>query len=109
MWLPPACKGGSPRDNGFGIYGICYLVRAALLILDLWDLGEFNQKGSRRTKWGTIEELKDLTQVAERQEIDLYFHAVLNHKAYADETERCLAIQCSENGIFPRLEPNSDE
>ena len=21
MWIPPACKGGGPDDNGYGIYG----------------------------------------------------------------------------------------
>ena len=22
IWIPPACKGGGPEDNGYGIYGI---------------------------------------------------------------------------------------
>jgi alpha-amylase len=41
VWLPPAFKGaGGERDLGYGVY-------------DFYDLGEFNQKGSTRTKYGT--------------------------------------------------------
>jgi alpha-amylase len=37
LWLPPAYKGtGGGMDVGYGIY-------------DLFDLGEFDQKGSVRT------------------------------------------------------------
>ena len=41
VWLPPAYKGdGGVTDVGYGVY-------------DLWDLGEFDQKGSVHTKYGT--------------------------------------------------------
>ena len=41
VWLPPAYKGtGGPNDVGYGVY-------------DMYDLGEFDQKGSVRTKYGT--------------------------------------------------------
>ena len=41
LWLPPAYKGANGIDDvGYGVY-------------DLYDLGEFNQKGSVRTKYGT--------------------------------------------------------
>ena len=44
LWLPPAYKGISGgMDVGYGIY-------------DLFDLGEFDQKGSVRTKYGTKDE-----------------------------------------------------
>ncbi|ASS87131.1 hypothetical protein GLN3_08525 [Geobacillus lituanicus] len=39
LWLPPAYKGTSRSDVGYGVY-------------DLYDLGEFNQKGTIRTKCG---------------------------------------------------------
>ncbi|KAK5004112.1 hypothetical protein LTR28_009332, partial [Elasticomyces elasticus] len=38
IWLPPGCKASSPEGNGYDVY-------------DLYDLGEFDQKGSRATKW----------------------------------------------------------
>nr|MCW1079582.1 alpha-amylase family glycosyl hydrolase [Streptococcus anginosus] len=44
VWLPPAYKGQAGIDDvGYGVY-------------DLWDLGEFDQKGAVRTKYGTREE-----------------------------------------------------
>ena len=43
LWLPPAYKGtGGAYDVGYGVY-------------DMYDLGEFDQKGSVRTKYGTKE------------------------------------------------------
>ena len=38
LWLPPAGKGTGRYDVGYGVY-------------DPWDLGEFDQKGTVRTKW----------------------------------------------------------
>ena len=47
LWLPPAFKGpGGIHDVGYGAY-------------DLYDLGEFNQKGSIPTKYGTRREYTD--------------------------------------------------
>ena len=43
VWLPPAYKGTSQEDVGYGVY-------------DMYDLGEFDQKGTVRTKYGTKEE-----------------------------------------------------
>ena len=44
VWLPPAYKGaGGAQDVGYGAY-------------DLYDLGEFDQKGTVGTKYGTREE-----------------------------------------------------
>ena len=43
VWMPPAFKATSSNDVGYGIY-------------DLFDLGEFNQKGTVRTKYGLKEE-----------------------------------------------------
>jgi alpha-amylase len=65
----------------------------------LWDLGEFDQKGTVRTKWGTYDELKKLKDTAKEKKLWLYFDAVLNHKAAADETEQCRAIVCDWDGI----------
>ena len=39
IWLPPAYKGTSQDDVGYGVY-------------DMYDLGEFDQKGTVRTKYG---------------------------------------------------------
>ncbi|KAF2143397.1 glycoside hydrolase family 13 protein [Aplosporella prunicola CBS 121167] len=83
LWLPPGCKGSSPEGNGYDIY-------------DLYDLGEFDQKGSVRTKWGTLPQLRELSQKAQEQGVGLYWDAVLNHKAGADNKEKCQAVEVDE-------------
>jgi alpha-amylase len=80
IWLPPGCKAANPEGVGFDIY-------------DLYDLGEFEQKGTRATKWGSKEDLIELTKVAKEHGVGLYWDAVLNHKAGADRTEKCRAVE----------------
>ena len=46
VWIPPAYKADEQQDEGYATY-------------DLYDLGEFDQKGTVRTKYGTKEELKE--------------------------------------------------
>lgn len=74
IWLPPVCKATGTNDVGYGIY-------------DLYDLGEFDQKGTVRTKYGTKEELMSLIDEAHALGMSIYADVVLNHKAGADETE----------------------
>ena len=66
----------------------------------MWDLGEFDQKGTTRTKWGTFEELKNLSNLMQEKNMKLYFDAILNHKAAADEKEKCMAIICDWDGTL---------
>lgn len=80
IWIPPGCKAMSPYGNGYDIY-------------DLYDLGEFDQKGSLATKWGTKQELQALASRAQELGIGICWDAVLNHKAGADFTERFPAVQ----------------
>ncbi|KAJ9651339.1 hypothetical protein H2198_009373 [Neophaeococcomyces mojaviensis] len=84
IWIPPACKATNPKDNGYGVY-------------DLYDLGEFNTKGSVATKWGTKAELEALCGKAQSQSIDIIFDAVLNHRASPDALEECLAVRVDLN------------
>lgn len=80
VWLPPCCKATGPDDVGYGVY-------------DLWDLGEFNQKGGVRTKYGTREELEALIDALHDKGMQVYLDVVLNHKAGADETELFAAVK----------------
>lgn len=80
IWIPPACKSTGPNDNGYGIY-------------DLYDLGEFDTKGGKATKWGSKEELLAFCADAKRLEVGIIFDAVLNHKAAADGSEEAAAIK----------------
>lgn len=75
LWLPPANKGaGGVKDVGYGTY-------------DLWDLGEFEQKGSKRTKYGTKKELEKAVEKLHENNIKILYDAVLNHRLGADSKE----------------------
>lgn len=81
VWLPPAYKGAGGKDDvGYGVY-------------DLYDLGEFDQKGSIPTKYGTKEEYINVIDFLKRKGIKTIVDIVLNHKMGADETEEVLAVQ----------------
>ena len=67
-------------------------------VYDLYDLGEFDQKGSVGTKWGTKDELKEFALEAKKVGMGIYFDAVLNHKAGADRTEKCWVVEVDQNG-----------
>ena len=54
LWLPPGCKAGNPKGNGYDIY-------------DLWDLGEFDWKMQRGTKWGEIDDLRIFCRAAKER------------------------------------------
>lgn len=80
LWLPPAHKGaGGGYDVGYGIY-------------DLFDLGEFNQKGSVRTKYGTKDEYMAAVKAARDAGIQVYADVVFNHKMGGDYEEEFDAI-----------------
>lgn len=75
LWLPPAYKGAQgAADTGYGVY-------------DLFDLGEFDQKGSVRTKYGTRDEYLAAIKAAQQEGIHVYADIVFNHKLGADEPE----------------------
>ncbi len=81
VWLPPAFKGmDGQSDVGYSIY-------------DLYDLGEFYQKGSRETKYGDKEEYIQAIEGLRACNIQVYGDIVLNHKMGADFTEK---IHCQE-------------
>ncbi|MCM2978229.1 alpha-amylase [Priestia aryabhattai] len=80
VWIPPVTKGVSSEDNGYGVY-------------DLYDLGEFDQKGTVRTKYGTKQELHEAIDACHNHGINVYVDIVMNHKAAADEKETFHVIE----------------
>lgn len=74
VWIPPSTKAISQDDNGYGVY-------------DTYDLGEFDQKGTVRTKYGTKDELIQAIEVCHEHGIRVYADVVMNHRAGADDTE----------------------
>ena len=84
-WLPPAYKGASGEHSvGYDPY-------------DLYDLGEFDQKNSVHTKYGTFEEYKNAIIALKENNIEVIVDIVLNHKAGGDELEKFFAIKVDEN------------
>lgn len=77
LWIPPVYKGSSGFDVGYSTY-------------DLFDLGEFDQKGTIRTKYGTKDELITAVKAARGAGLQIYLDTVFNHKNGADETETVL-------------------
>jgi alpha-amylase len=69
IWIPPGCKASSPSGNGYDIY-------------DLYDLGEFDQKGGITTKWGTKDELLSMTKKAKETGVGLYWHVITRNTRF---------------------------
>ena len=72
LWLPPAYKGIGGKDEvGYGVY-------------DVYDLGEFDQKGTVKTKYGSKDEYLNCIMTLKQNGIESYADIVLNHKMGAD-------------------------
>ena len=85
LWLPPAYKGmNGATDVGYSTY-------------DLFDLGEFDQKGSVRTKYGTKAEYLSAVRECCSYGIEIYADAVFNHKMGADSQEEFEAVPLDDN------------
>jgi len=79
IWLPPAYKGAKGiEDVGYAVY-------------DLYDLGEFDQKGSVPTKYGTKDEYLEAIKALKDEGIEVLADIVLGHRMGADEQERIFA------------------
>jgi len=75
IWLPPASKGTNGTFSvGYDVY-------------DPYDLGEFDQKGSVRTKYGTRQEFLDAVEAIHQAGMQVYLDIVQNHLAGGDEKE----------------------
>ena len=75
VWLPPAYKASAGGMSvGYDVY-------------DLYDLGEFEQKGALKTKYGSKDEYIKAIENAHKKNIKVYADIVVNHKGGADEKE----------------------
>jgi alpha-amylase len=109
VWIPPAYKGNSGGfSSGYDVY-------------DHFDIGEFNDKGTKRTKYGEKEQLHeainalhgykisstgDLVQDGSKKYIQVYGDIVLNHRAGGDADSFWQAVRVDKNNrIFERWEP----
>lgn len=90
LWLPPATKSAfGCQEAGYAVY-------------DLYDLGEFDQKGSIPTKYGTKDEYIKAIKSCHQAGIQVYADIVLDHKIGADAAEDIEATECaSTNRTLP--------
>jgi len=74
VYLPPAYKSAFGGEPGYAVY-------------DLYDLGEFDQKGKVRTKYGTKEQYLRCIDELHKNNLQVIADIVLNHRAGGDEEE----------------------
>ncbi len=85
VWFPPAYKGTNGENSvGYDAY-------------DLYDLGEFDQKNSTKTKYGTKDEYITAIKALKKENIQVIVDIVLGHKAGGDELETFKAAKVDEN------------
>lgn len=76
LWFPPAYKGNSGEASvGYDPY-------------DLYDLGEFDQKNTLATRFGSKEEYLEAIKALQEHGIAVIADVVFNHKAGGDELEK---------------------
>lgn len=94
VWLPPAYKGiHGDKSIGYDTY-------------DLFDLGEFDQKGSVNTKYGNREDYYKAVKAAREAGLRVYVDIVVNHKGGADEKEKIKVIRVNpDNRTESQSEP----
>ncbi|MGM3304648.1 alpha-amylase [Anabaena sp. WFMT] len=94
LWLPPAYKGtAGGYDVGYGVY-------------DMYDLGEFNQKGTTRTKYGDRTQYLDAIKTIQQHGLQVYADTVLNHRMGGDGKEVAKATPFSQDD---RLNPKGGQ
>jgi len=75
VWIPPAYKAAGGKDDpGYAVY-------------DLFDLGEFPQKGETRTKYGEKHELLAAVRALRSRNLNVYADMVFNHRSGGDQLE----------------------
>src|SRR5581483_489707 len=90
VWLPPASKGGHGISSmGYDPY-------------DPYDLGEFDQKGTTPTHFGTKKELIDLVAALHKNQLKAYADIVLNHMADGDAEWNPLAKKQTKTHYDPK-------
>ena len=87
VWFPPATKGAQGKeDMGYAPY-------------DLYDLGEFDQKGSVGTRYGTKDEYIAAIKAMKDQGINVYADIAVRQKLGADRIEKVTAADFNTKDI----------
>jgi hypothetical protein len=93
IWLPPITKGAEGvKDVGFAVF-------------DRFDLGDKDQRGSIRTKYGTKDELIQMIQLSHRFSIGVFPDTVMNHNSNPVRNEFGGVIPPAALDEFPDIVP----
>ncbi|WP_278352986.1 alpha-amylase [Chryseobacterium gleum] len=96
VWFPPANKCSlNMEGRGYDVY-------------DLYDLGEFDQKGSIPTRYGTKAEYLMAIEKAHELGMSVYADIVLNHRMGGDEEEKMVVHQLNEENRNERISENME-
>jgi alpha-amylase len=95
LWLPPAHKAANIDGPSMGYDPY-----------DYYDLGEFDQKGSIPTWFGSKQELLDLIRVAHDHGLTVLADMVINHNSGADARE---VNPITEQTRWTRFDPRSGQ
>ncbi len=101
IWLPPTGKAFTPSNAGYNV---------GYAVYDHYDLGEFHQMGSVRTKYGTKSELHRAVRALHNNGLKVIADIVMNHIigayqsepvpfSYAFHQKRNGYVQVEENGV----------
>ena len=75
IWVPSAAKGNfGIWDMGYGIY-------------DPYDMGNYNQKGTTETRFGSRSELESMISAMHNNNVEVYMDVVLNHLYTGDDDD----------------------
>ncbi len=97
VWIPPCYKcAGGENDVGYGVY-------------DLYDLGEFDQKGGKPTKYGSKTALLAAIKACHEHDVQVYADIVLDHMMGGDEAEDAVAKSYDPQNRQTQLEEHGHE
>jgi len=91
IWIPPAAKGAGSLSMGYDIY-------------DHYDFGDYNQKGSQKTRFGNKQELKNMVSAFKQVGISCFYDAILNHAGNGDMRDK---YECGNDSGYVIFNPAS--
>lgn len=92
VWIPPPTKGLlGAEDVGYAVH-------------DRYDLGEFDQRGSVPTRYGTLAELEAAIAALHREGLGVHVDVVMNHLLGADATEEVTLLSGARARVHTRFD-----
>ena len=95
LWLPPISKsyGNGPDSNG---------LQMGYEPFDYYDIGEFDQQGSIKTRFGNKSDLESLVQQTKKFNMSLIADIILNHNRGGNPLPNGLDFTNVSSGLFLR-------